>query len=36
VRKAKGLVESEKRGIWTYYRLARNLDTRQLLSRLIA
>lgn len=33
-----GLVESEKRGIWAYYRLARNLDppTRQLLSRLIA
>src|SRR3981081_249275 len=33
-----GLVESEKRGIWIYYRLATNLDapTRQLLSRLIA
>jgi ArsR family transcriptional regulator len=33
-----GLVESEKRGIWAYYRLARNLDanTRNLLSRLIA
>ena len=32
------LVESEKRGIWMYYRLARNLDanTRTLLSRLIA
>jgi len=33
-----GLVESEKRGIWTYYRLASTLEpaTRQLLSRLIA
>ena len=33
-----GLVESEKRGIWTYYRLATTLDgaTRQLLDRLIA
>ena len=33
-----GLVESEKRGIWMYYRLARDLDasTRNLLSRLIA
>jgi DNA-binding transcriptional ArsR family regulator len=32
-----GLVESEKRGIWMYYRLAADLDptTRQLLSRLI-
>ena len=32
-----GLVESEKRGIWMYYRLARDLDanTRNLLSRLI-
>ncbi|TMC97783.1 MAG: winged helix-turn-helix transcriptional regulator [Chloroflexi bacterium] len=32
------LVDSEKRGIWMYYRLARNLDanTRTLLSRLIA
>jgi len=31
------LVESEKRGIWMYYRLARDLDanTRNLLSRLI-
>ena len=36
--KEAGLVESEKRGIWMYYRLARNLDanTRTLLSRLIA
>jgi DNA-binding transcriptional ArsR family regulator len=36
--KEAGLVESEKRGIWMYYRLARDLDagTRQLLSRLIA
>ena len=33
-----GLVESEKRGIWVYYRLAGDLDsaTRQLLNRLIA
>src|SRR2546427_8419886 len=33
-----GLVESEKRGIWTYYRLSAALDgpTRQLLTRLIA
>jgi len=33
-----GLVESEKRGIWIYYRLAQDLDanTRNLLSRLIA
>jgi ArsR family transcriptional regulator, arsenate/arsenite/antimonite-responsive transcriptional repressor len=33
-----GLVESEKRGIWTYYRLASTLEpaTRQLLSRLIS
>src|SRR5438874_12365037 len=33
-----GLVESEKRGIWMYYRLAGDLDanTRNLLSRLIA
>jgi DNA-binding transcriptional ArsR family regulator len=32
------LVESEKRGIWMYYRLAWDLDssTRRLLSRLIA
>jgi DNA-binding transcriptional ArsR family regulator len=32
-----GLVESEKRGIWIYYRLARSLDstTRNLLGRLI-
>jgi ArsR family transcriptional regulator len=36
--KEAGLVEAEKRGIWTYYRLAANLDpaTRQLLNRLIA
>jgi DNA-binding transcriptional ArsR family regulator len=36
--KAAGLVESEKRGIWMYYRLASGLDapTRQLLNRLIA
>jgi ArsR family transcriptional regulator len=36
--KEAGLVESEKRGIWAYYRLAGNLDanTRNLLSRLIA
>ncbi len=36
--KEAGLVDSEKRGIWTYYRLAAGLDgtTRQLLSRLIA
>ncbi len=36
--KEAGLVESEKRGIWTYYRLATGLDpaTRQLLNRLIA
>lgn len=36
--KQAGLVESEKRGIWTYYRLAADLNpaTRQLLSRLIA
>jgi DNA-binding transcriptional ArsR family regulator len=35
--KEAGLVESEKRGIWMYYRLASDLDpaTRQLLSRLI-
>jgi DNA-binding transcriptional ArsR family regulator len=35
--KEAGLVESEKRGIWMFYRLARDLDagTRQLLSRLI-
>jgi len=33
-----GLVESEKRGIWTYYRLASTLEsaTRLLLSRLIS
>jgi DNA-binding transcriptional ArsR family regulator len=33
-----GLVESEKRGIWTYYRLASTLEPpiRQLLSRLLA
>src|SRR4029077_9801247 len=33
-----GLVESEKRGIWMYYRLASDLDpaTRRLLGRLIA
>ena len=33
-----GLVESEKRGIWTYYRLASDIDpaTRQVLSKLIA
>ncbi len=33
-----GLVESEKRGIWIYYRLAGTLEpaTRQLLSRLIS
>jgi DNA-binding transcriptional ArsR family regulator len=33
-----GLVESEKRGIWMYYRLARDLDvkTRNLLGRLVA
>jgi ArsR family transcriptional regulator len=36
--KEAGLVKAEKRGIWTYYRLAANLDsaTRQLLNRLIA
>jgi DNA-binding transcriptional ArsR family regulator len=36
--KEAGLVESEKRGIWMYYRLATDLDpnTRRLLSRLIA
>jgi ArsR family transcriptional regulator len=36
--KEAGLVESEKRGIWVYYRLAGNLDsaTRRLLNRLIA
>lgn len=36
--KAAGLVESEKRGIWMYYRLASGLDaaTRQVLNRLIA
>ena len=36
--KEAGLVESEKRGIWTYYRLASALEpaTRQLLGRLIA
>ena len=36
--KAAGLVESEKRGVWSYYRLASDLDpsTRQLLNRLIA
>jgi len=36
--KEAGLVDSEKRGIWTYYRLAAGLDagTRQLLNRLIA
>ena len=36
--KEAGLVESEKRGIWTYYRLASTLEapTRQLLSRLIS
>jgi ArsR family transcriptional regulator len=36
--KEAGLVESEKRGIWTYYRLASTLaaPTRQLLSRLIS
>jgi ArsR family transcriptional regulator len=36
--KEAGLVESEKRGIWMYYRLASDLDpaTRRLLSRLIA
>ncbi len=36
--KEAGLVESDKSGIWTYYRLASNLEpaTRQLLSRLIA
>jgi ArsR family transcriptional regulator len=35
--KEAGLVESEKYGIWTYYRLASALDpaTRKLLSRLI-
>ena len=35
--KQAGLVESEKRGIWMYYRLASDLDaaTRRLLSRLI-
>jgi ArsR family transcriptional regulator len=35
--KEAGLVESEKRGIWMYYRLASHLDpaTRRLLSRLI-
>jgi DNA-binding transcriptional ArsR family regulator len=36
--KEAGLVESERRGIWMYYRLASDLEptTRQLLSRLIA
>ena len=36
--KEAGLVESEKRGIWVYYRLASTIDpaTRQLLGRLIA
>src|SRR5229473_1979767 len=36
--KEAGIVESEKRGIWMYYRLASDLDpaTRRLLSRLIA
>ena len=36
--KETGLVESEKRGIWVYYRLAGDLGpaTRQLLNRLIA
>jgi ArsR family transcriptional regulator len=36
--KEAGLVESEKRGIWIYYRLASTIDpaTRQLLGRLIA
>lgn len=36
--KEAGLVESEKRGIWVYYRLAGDLGpaTRQLLNRLIA
>ena len=36
--KEAGLVESEKRGIWVYYRLAGDLDaaTRQLLNKLIA
>jgi ArsR family transcriptional regulator len=36
--KEAGLVESEKRGIWVYYRLAADLDhaTRQVLNRLIA
>src|SRR6184192_3974999 len=35
--KEAGLVESEKRGIWIYYRLRDNLptETRELLSRLI-
>jgi len=35
--KEAGLVESEKRGIWMYYRLASDLDpaTRRLLSSLI-
>jgi DNA-binding transcriptional ArsR family regulator len=35
--KEAGLVESEKRGIWMYYRLATDLEpaTRRLLSRLI-
>jgi ArsR family transcriptional regulator len=35
--KAAGLVESEKRGIWIYYRLHRKLapSTRQLLAELI-
>jgi DNA-binding transcriptional ArsR family regulator len=35
--KEAGLVESEKRGIWMYYRLAADLEpaTRRLLSRLI-
>jgi ArsR family transcriptional regulator len=33
-----GLVESEKRGIWVYYRLRADLavDTRKLLAQLIA
>jgi ArsR family transcriptional regulator len=35
--KAAGLVESEKRGIWIYYRVASRLDapTRRLLSQLV-
>jgi DNA-binding transcriptional ArsR family regulator len=35
--KEAGLVESEKRGIWMYYRLATDLEpaARRLLSRLI-